>query len=452
MKKRFKISSAKNGAPNSTIFSINSVLFFALLFFTQTIIAQVEDSKTVKKDFAPEDIVRLQHAHGPLVVKNSTNGKVHIEAVFSAKAKDRENLDIFLDHFNVKSSTKGNLLEISTTSEIESWNSNNNVTTIKFSDGKKAKGIRDIVMSATLFVPDLEELQLKNKYGDIDLDAKAPDNLIVDLFSGKLETANPIKDFDLTIKYGKCYIADVKNSKLNLFDSDLRTGHLGNTEVLSKYSECEIMDVSGDLLMQTFDDKWEMKDISGLFKFNDKYSEYKLETFGSAEGTVFDGEVVATSGKKLTLHDSKYSKYKISHLDELVGYAIFDDDFEIGNILSIDVKNSKYSSYRIDGLKDTFSSSQAFDDEIKIGKIAANFDDIFMEGKYTKMDFYIDKDAQFAVDVNLQYGKFDHPDFDVRIHKEVNSKIEMKGFVGAEQSDNSKKLTIKGFDNQVYWK
>ena len=61
-----------------------------------------------------------------------------------------------------------------------------------------------------------------------------------------------------------------------------------------------------------------------------------------------------------------------------------DDDYEIGNIESIDVKNSKYTSYQIDGLKDAFSSDQAFDDDIKIGKIAADFENVFMEGKYTK--------------------------------------------------------------------
>ncbi|MEO1257692.1 MAG: hypothetical protein AAFZ15_02815 [Bacteroidota bacterium] len=452
MKNIFKVQSAESRMSSNFFFSLNAALFFLLLFFAQTIFAQVEDSKTVKKDFAPQDIVRLQHAHGPMVVKNSTNGKVHIEAVFSAKAKDQKNLDIFLDHFDVKSATRGKLLEISTTSDIESWNSNNKVTTIKFSDGQRAKGIQDIVMSATLYVPNLEELQLKNKYGDIDLDAKAPDNLTVELFSGKLETTNSINEFDLTIKYGKCYIADAKNAKLNLFDSDLRTGNLGTTEVLSKYSECEVMDVNGDFTMQTFDDKWEIQNISGQFKFNDKYSEYKVETFGEADGTVFDGELIATTGKKLTLRDSKYSKYKISSLDELTGHVIFDDDFEIGNIESINVENSKYTSYRIDGLEDAFSSNQAFDDEIKIGKIAADFDNVFLEGKYTKMDFFIEKDAQFAVDVAMQYGKFDHPDFDVRIHKELNSKIELKGFVGKEQTNNTKKLTIKGFDNQVYWK
>ena len=425
---------------------------FLLLFLSQLVIAQVEENKTIKDTYDGKEYVSLVHAHGPMLVKKSPDKKVYIEAEIYVKARDRKDVDIVLDHFEIDAGGLGNRLELTTAFKTQSWNTTNNSTTIKFKDGQKAKGIKDLIMTATLLIPNLDKLELKNKYGDINIDTELSGDLSVTLFSGKLETNGSCEDIDLTMKYSKGYLQNAVDAKIELFDSDLIMGNLSSAEVNSKYSEVELGNNSGNLNIQSFDDKWKAGRVTGDFKFNGKYSEFEFETLSKAEGSNFDGEIKANSIDKLTLKSSKYSKYKIDELGELIGYAIFDDDYEIGNVESIEVSDSKYSSYKIEGLKDAFTSENAFDDNIRIDEISTNFEKIYMQGKYTKMDFHIETNAQFEVDVDLQHGKIEHPDFDVRIHKEVHNKIELQGHVGPEKSNNPKKLTIKGFDNTIYWK
>ena len=301
-------------------------------------------------------------------------------------------------------------------------------------------------------MPDLEKLELANKYGDIDIETKISGELAVNLFSGKLETTGSCENLDLTLKYGKGRLPNIGKGEMELFDSDLYIGELSEADFNSKYSEVEIENVSNDLTIQTFDDKWEVGHIKGLFKFNDKYSEFEFDTFNDAEGTIFDGKIVANSGNKLELGNSKYSKYKIKNIDHFEFDVSFDDHIEIENANAIIAANSKYTKYAVESLKNTFNLNQSFDDVIDIDKVAAGFKSIYLDGKYVKMNFSIEEGGQFPVDVYLQYGEFKHPEFDVRIHKEIHNKVEVKGHMGSENKGSSDGITIKGFDNHIHWK
>ena len=423
-----------------------------LLFLTQIAIAQVEDGKIIKDVYDGKKIVSLVHSHGPILIKKSPDNKVHIEASISASAKDRENLDILLKHFEIQSGGLGDRLDLSTVFQIESCNTVNNNSTIKFKDGAKAKGIKDFTISATLLIPDLNELKLNNKYGDINIDTEVSGDLSVVLFSGRLVASSLCNNLDLSMKYSKGFLQNAGDAKMELFDSDLIMGDLFSADINSKYSEVEMKNVGGNLTTRTFDDKWKVGHVKGKFKFEDKYSEFEFETFNEAEGSIFDGEIVAKSGSKLFLSNSKYTEYRIGSIYDFRSSISFDDEIEIGKVNSMTMDNSKYSEYRIEELTHSFFSTEAFDDNIRLEKVSSKFKTIYANGKYIKMDFHIDDGAQFSVDVNLQHGKFDHPEFDVRIHKEANNNLEIKGYVGGEKKDGENRLTIKGFDNAVYWR
>jgi hypothetical protein len=434
------------------LFSKCSKVLCLLLFLSQVAISQVEDSKIIKGIYDAKKTVALVHSNGPILVKKSPDSKVHIEASISVKAKDRENLNILFDHFEIQSGGVGDRVDLSTVFQIESCNTVNNNSTIKFKDGTKAKGIKDFTISATLLIPNLNELKLKNKYGDITIETEVPGELSVELFSGKLETNSLCKNLDLSMKYSKGFLQNAGNAKMELFDCDLIIGDLTTADIKSKYSEVEMKNVGGNMTVQTFDDKWKVGHVKGDFKFNDKYSEFEFESIQNAEGSMFDGEIVTGTANNLFLNDSKYSKYKIGNIREFKSSISFDDEIEIKKVNVVRTDNSKYSEYRIEALENSFFSADAFDDNIKIGRVSSKFKTIHANGKYVKMDFHIESGAQFSVDVNMQYGKFDHPEFDERIHKETGNNLEIKGYVGGEKKDGENSLTIKGFDNTVYWR
>lgn len=426
-------------------------VFATLILPSPAAFAQVEDSKTLTAIYDSEQIVRLRHAHGNMEVKKSPDDKVYIETVITAEAKSAENLANFLAQFQIQGNAKGNALEVLTVSQISSWSTKNNVSTITFKNGRKVKGIKKATLTASLLVPDVEELQLSNKYGDIELATTVSNKLTVELFSGNLITSNDIQHLDLTLKYGKSTLVNVNSAKVTLFDSDINMGNLTDGTFNSKYSKVKINNIETSLTSTTFDDKWEIGQIKGPFKFHDKYSEFYIGEFTQMEGTIFDGKVEASIGQSLKLNDSKYSSYRIKELKDLSGHIIFDDDFRIDQIEQVNITNSKYTSFEVGILKYTCNLAQSFDDHIELKQVAASMQNIFLNGKYTKMALNIEEGAQFMVEVNTQYGHFNHPDFDIRVRKENHNKLELSGFVGPEMDNTDKKLTIKGFDNTVNW-
>ncbi len=427
-------------------------LFFILSFLLMTQIAtgQISDSKTIKKEFSNKKVVALIHSHGSILVQKSPDNKVYITATISAKAKDRASLDIVFDHFEIQTGEAGEKLNLQTAFKVDSWNTNNNTTTIKFKDGTKVKGIKELKLSATLLVPDLRDLKLENKYGNIQVETELTSNLAVQLFSGELSSTGGCKNLELNLKYSKAKLHEAGETKMNLFDSDIAIGDITSAEVNSKYSEIEIGDVVGKLKLTSFDDKWEVGDVTGDLDISDKYSEFEFGSFRNAQATIFDGSLTAASGVDFNLANSKYSKYKIDKIGSMRFELSFDDKVEIKEAATLSAINSKYSDYKVEKLTSEFSIKQSFDDNINLDYVAASFNNIFLEGKYANLEMDIDDAAQFAVEVNLQHGKFNHPKFNIKTQKEVGEKIEMTGNMGGSSSNSS--LIIKGFDNTVDWK
>lgn len=429
----------------------NLLLFIIFLLATSLAIGQVSDTKTLKAEFTGKQAVSLVHSHGPVLVQKSTDNKTYVTAIMTATAKDQESLNLVFDHFNIKENEIGNKVDLQTKFDVESWNTNNNSSTIIFKDGEKVKGIKDLKISVTLLVPSLEELKLDNKYGDIQLETGNAKNISVQLFSGELNAKENVQKLDLQLKYSKAFMKNAAETNMVLFDSDVEMGNVGGTEVSSKYSSLELGDVAGNLVITAFDDKWEVGNVNGNLDISDKYSEFEFGMFREAKAMFFDASFTAVSGYKLHMADSKYSKYKIGEIKRMEFDLSFDDKVEIGDVGTLLCANTKYTEYIIDELKENFQLSKSFDDNVRIGLVSAKFKNIFLDGKYTKMDLRMDEAAEFEVYVNMQYGKFDHPQFDIKTQKEENSRTEITGYVGAE-TVNGSSLRISGFDNTVYWR
>ncbi|HFA51684.1 MAG TPA: hypothetical protein ENJ95_21935 [Bacteroidetes bacterium] len=424
-----------------------------LVFAANISFAQVQDSKTIKKRYDGKTAVSLSHAQGPILVKNSPDGKVYIEATISAKAKDRENLDIVLDHFIIDENSLGNRVELETAFETQVWNSNNGVTMIKFKDGKKVKGIRDIKLSATLLVPNLKELELSNKYGRIDMEAAMPENLEIELYSGKLAVAEACNKLDLNMKYSKANLSGAGDAKMELFDCEMEIGGIRSADVSSKYSEIDAGNVAGNLTLTTYDDNWKIGDIKGKLNISDKYSEFEIETINEADCTFFDADLRAVSVGKFIIDESKYSKIKVGEIGKLEAARSFDDYFSFNKAGALLVGDSKYSEYNIVDLANMFSLGQSFDDDVELEKVAAGFSSISMNAKYTELDFWMADNAEFEMYINMQYGEFDYPekDLDIKVYKEKDSNLTIIGYVGDRGKIFHSRVNITGYDNRVTW-
>ncbi|MCF8243776.1 MAG: hypothetical protein K9J37_02330 [Saprospiraceae bacterium] len=436
---------------------------FSLLLFTVVAwgvmqsfaTAKIERSKVIKKDFDAKSEVSASHQYGPLTVKKSTDGRIHLEAEMLLTGSDEASIEEVLARFDVAVKESDKDLQLETDLGIESCNSINNKKTIKYKDGRKVKGINEMKVKMTLWVPNPAKLKLDNKYDRIELTDDYTGELRVMLYSGDFVAANLGGSLDLDLKYGKAKMGNVEKVKLNIYDSKVNMGNLSQARVNGKYSEFVLGNVGGDMDLETYDDNWQVGNVGGRLKLEDKYSAFKFGNIGGASMVFFDAVFIAEEVGDVEIRDTKYSEVKLTKVGNLKLGNVFDDDYRIKVAGSIEAKDSKYTEYRVGKLGKQFTISQSFDDTVELESVAADFNQIGIVGKYTELALSIAEGAQFQLDVDMKYGKISYPESRLEIskHQELNSQTTIKGTVGTAQTGgqmNSLKMT--GFDNTLTWK
>ncbi|MCC6725684.1 MAG: hypothetical protein IT258_14340 [Saprospiraceae bacterium] len=416
---------------------------------------KTERTRVIKKDFDAKEELKVSHEHGPMFVKKSTDGRTHVEAEILVTGTDEASIEEMLGRLDLETKEAADLLELRTNMGIENWNKVNDKATIKFCDGDKLKGISDFKVTLTLFVADPKRLKLSNKYDKIELTDAYNGDLAVILYSGDLITGDLGGQFKLDLKYGKAKLGAVGNANWVIYDAEINAGPIQSAKVSSKYSEYRIGSVSGDLMLETYDEEWRTGNIGGKLRLDDKYSEFEFGNLGNADIKVFDGRIEAQAAGDVVVNDSKYTEYKFNSVASLKLGNVFDDDFEIGEASQIEALDSKYTEYRVDKLGKAFVLGQSFDDAIKINQVLASFNQISVDAKYTELEMSIAEGTKFEFSVNMKYGKVNYPEnrVDIRKHVEKNSDLELVANVGGEQTGTPfNTVKVSGFDNTVTWR
>lgn len=414
--------------------------------------AKIERSKVIKKDFDGKAEIAAAHQYGPLTVKKSQDGRVHLTAEMFVTGNEEADIEAMLNRFDVDVQESSNRLAVATNLGIESCNSVNGKSTIKYKDGLKLKGVGSYRVNMTLEVPDPEKLSLTNKYDKIELLDNYSGKLSVDLYSGEL-SAMKLSDLNLDLKYGKAKLQNIANGNLEIYDSELRMGNASDLKVSSKYSEYELGNVN-NITLETYDDHWRLGNVGGKLVLADKYSDFVFGNLNTANMTLFDGEIKAGVINELTIDDTKYAEYRLDNVGKLTMGNVFDDDFKIAVLGSLTARSSKYTEYRVEKLTKSFEIQESFDDDVQLSEVAADFSLIQLDGKYTEMTLDIAEGARFELNVDMQYGKVKYPQERVAIQKylEKNNRLEVVGNVGTKAADGSfSSLKLAGFDNTLTW-
>ncbi|MBI1227042.1 MAG: hypothetical protein GC192_17555 [Bacteroidetes bacterium] len=418
-------------------------------------LGKIERNKVIKKDFAGKAEIVALHQYGPLAVKKSPDGKVHLTAEMLLTGSNEAEMEEVLNRFDIAVQESANELRLTTDLGIQSCNTINNRMTIKYKDGQKVKGVNNFKVNMTLEVPNPEKLTLENKFDRIELTDDYAGALRVELYSGDLLAAN-LGNLDLNLKYGKVKAKNIGKAKLVIYNSEMRVGDVASAEVSSKYSKYELGNVAGDLHLETYDDKWQVGDVNGKLSLNDKYSEFKFENIGEVEmSTIFDAEFLAEKVGDMSIRDTKYSEYKLTAVGRVKLDNVFDDDYRIAEIGSLEASNSKYTEYRVQQLGSNFNLGQSFDDTVELEQVSAGFSYIGFDGKYTEMTVSIADGAQFQLDVDMKYGKVKYPEKRVEMMKylEKDNQTVVQANVGSPQTSGKiNSLKMRGFDNTLEWR
>ncbi|MCB0495159.1 MAG: hypothetical protein KDC79_03430 [Cyclobacteriaceae bacterium] len=462
------------------------LIIWASIVTGSSVYAQINKEKKIDKTFTGKQVLEVNHKYGDLEVRASNDNTVKVDARLSIEAKTEEDAQKVIDNFTMDFQEAGNKLTITTKFESITWNTINGRTSITFKDGTKVKGIENIELFFTLYVPKLQELTLSNKYDDIHIYDDLTTNLSVVLNSGVFQGENIKGNVSLDAKYSKMKLKNTSgNADINLYDTDVEMGNAQAVKLFSKYSGITMGAINGithesyddnvsigvntgELSLKTkyseytikgatkaninsYDDVIDVGNVKGALDIETKYSNFKVGSFTNATIISNDDDFVMGGGAKSTLKaESKYSEFRIDKLDQVEFTSSYDDQFEIDQ-LGIFKASTKYGEFTIGQLEKSLSMVTN-DDNLTVKQLGSGFTGATLGGKYSTFNLNIPSGLKYQLDAKLTYGKISYPEanFDLSVHIEKGSTKEIKGKVKGA-SDASPKITIEdAYDCEVY--
>ncbi|MEM1321938.1 MAG: hypothetical protein AAGG75_16880 [Bacteroidota bacterium] len=421
-----------------------------VLFLALTGVSYGQDniqSKTIEKTFDRKEVVQIEHRYGPMVVKKATDGKIKVTVTYTVEGNNQEGMERTLNYFDLDISDSGSSLSLKTDLNIQGWSISNKKSRITFKDGKKVKGVKIKEAAMTLFLPQgINDLELANKYEDIELADLGATNTNVKLYSGTLRTFGVLSNLTLNLKYGKAYLKDVKKGRFDIYDSKFTMGNSDDLNIKSKYSEFQVGDI-GELEIISYDDDYELGTIKGLLVIEDKYSEIEIKGFQKARMKIYDAKLESGDGQDLQI-DSKYTKYRFTSLSSLTFDDSYDDDVAIEKVGDLSI-TSKYTEFRVGEFNGELDF-ETYDDKLFIRKVGGGFAGMKVTGKYTDLEVPLSTVSAYTINAQMKYGRLNYPQraFSSEYYKEKDGQIEMRGTVNGG-GDSSPNLQFDLYDCKV---
>ncbi|NET33630.1 MAG: hypothetical protein F6K19_16665 [Cyanothece sp. SIO1E1] len=403
-------------------------------------------NKTISKSFAGKKQVSVTHRYGPLQVVRSSDSQVKLTAVLSARTKEPGDMELLEKQFDLEVVESSNILDIKTNFEIENWNSRNGIISLKFKDGSRLKQVKDVEITFLLEVPELEELTLANKYDEIIIREDLNADLNINLYDGRLQTANISGKLKIDTKYSKGSIGNFATGELNFYDSDFNLGDGDDIRLTSKYSKLQFNNV-GSFNIQSYDDKITWNTVKGDLSILDKYSDFVGGSFANGKFDLHDSKVTLKDGQSLQIK-SKYTKFRFGNLQSLSFELSYDDKVEIVSLGSLKTK-SKYTDYKIGELKSGLIVN-SYDDDFEIERFIGPLEGIDFTGKYSDITLLLPSTIEYRLEAYAKYGKIQYAEssLETNFYKEKNDEVEIKGKT-KNASDSSPLISINSYDGKI---
>ncbi len=430
------------------VFSKAVILLFAL-FLSPSLWSQ--DGKLIEKEFSGKRFLSLEHRGGPISVKKSTDGKIHLKARLKVSAKNPEDAKKVYDQFDLKISSEGDKLAVKTLFDIKNSTNIAGSLSLSFNDGTKIRGLKNLSLSLEVETPSLETLKVNSKYDKIrvESDLGLQQGLTIQTYSGELEIGDLEGKLDLDAKYAKGIIGNFGNGALKLYECKLEMGDAKEVVVDSKYSKLSLGKLTS-LEMKTYEDKVKTGDIQGDLLLADKYSDLIFGAFQNGRMDTYETEFSAPSAKDLQIK-SKYTDWQIEKAGHVNFELSYEDKAQFGQISSLTTGNSKYANFKIGSLNQKLYL-RSYEDDVDVEKVGTDFAGIDLDGKYVKLNAYLSSETLYRLEANMKYGKLTYPgsenEFESLYYKEKGNDLEIKGKrKGA--TDNSPLIKIAGYENKV---
>jgi len=408
---------------------------------------QAQYQKTYQESFSAASTLSIHHQRGELRVLPSQSNQVRYELEVSFDAKSQGDADQVLEAIKLDAQSGGNRLSLTTETGIKNMQTVNGRSSITLEDGTRIKGVKDLEINLIVYTPKVQELLIDDKYNDVEVADDLATNLNAKLYSSEANIGRITGSLTLDAKYTEIDFQSMGDADLTIYDCDITMKGAGAIKLTSKYSEIRGT-TAASLEADMYDDEVEMDRVDGTVSITDKYSEIMIKACGNTRLDLYDSEISIAEVGNMNIK-SKYTEFNLGRAYVIDFDVTYDDDLEVESATSLMVDNSKYTTFVIDELNSKLIL-ESYDDEVKINRLGAKFEELSFNGKYTDLVIGIPGSFAYQIDMSTKYGdiQVDEDDFDFTSWVEKNGQIDAIGKT-KNAGTQSPKFTIRGYDNNI---
>lgn len=384
-------------------------------------------------------------SNGDIKVNTWEESTVKLEAFILIEANNEEDKQQLINDLKVDLLKKGDKIEV--VSECENDKDcicDCSSTVIK--GGKKNKKVKKnakkVQIDYQLTVPKNMNLDLKNDYGNIELES-INGEVIINSFQGGFYAQKIGGKLNLTSKYGKGEVASFSSGNIELFQSKMYLGSSDKMDLSAKYSKVNI-DKVNELKLEAFqsnvDVKSDVKQIEGSLKYGDLNLTQNAK---NVDLVVFQAKLNTQSMDKVEL-DGSYSSINATEINELTLINSFQNKLNLAK-LHLVKGSAKYSNFNIQLLTSQLDL-ELFQGSMNIDQIDAGFENLSFNSKYTPIDLNFDEQSNYQLDIQTTYTSVNYPEQKMKLeyeNKELNH-FDLKGVYGNGASSTVKLVSFQG--------
>ncbi len=284
-------------------------------------------------------------------------------------------------------------------------------------------------------------LEIKNKYGDINIKEMTGDSVTVDVI--------------ITVEKGNATVAKRIFSKI-----DIDFNHSGSTasvetEFTNSFKNGEKFRIDyfvaipedRNLKIQNKYGQVNMENLKGWGDFNVQYGGINGDKLLSSKLkiNVQYGEIHLEETKSVDL-DMKYSKFFCDRCENVFVESAYSavnvkaakdmnvasryDHYDIGEVSVFDVQG-QFTTTKINTLHKKLQLRHKYG-AFLVRNVSADFDELNVEAQYCKVKLGIDEDAAYSINADMKYCRVKYPEGKAQINYRVQSapKMEVRGQIG----------------------
>ncbi len=311
--------------------------------------------------------------------------------------------------------------------------------------GNKKIRFSEFKMEGEMWIPESCFLNLKSKYAEINMeDLKG--GLSLDLYNDKVYGGSVENSIKIKAKYSNLEFTDLKDVEADFYNTDFESGTIGNLQILSKYSNVRAED-AGKIDMDSYNDKYFFEN-TGDIKFIAKYSDLNAEISGDMKMDCYNSTVNIVSAQNVELN-SKYGKYALDGCRKLNITSAYNDTYKITSLTTLNINESKYSVFKIEHLESSLILKDGYSDKFFISK-TGKLKGVKVNGKYVVVEMALDKALSYGFNADVKYPKFDINEeaMDVKRKIKEGADLKMEAVKGLE-SEGMPAFFVNGYEMSI---